>query len=362
MNPISFLCFNVPRSWTAGAGACLLFLFLPFSSVLSQMPDASSEFNDDLLIGVHTDFRVVDGDTFRIEGMDRGVRFLNIDTEEVPRGSDASEKLEQLRANWPEAYAEERGNSRFPVKMPTPFGWETSEAAKHWFDDVDTIRIERDSDDNVYGFFDRWLGYVFARKDGRWVNYNVECVRMGWSPYYGKYGYSERFHDAFVAAQKEAEQAQHGIWNPAMQHYPDYDERLEWWNRRGDAIRTFTDRFRGKESHYFIGRDGEFERLALAQGERVVVFGAVGWLPKSRPAEKLRISHKRGMNVTVLLPFDASETWLTDREQQYVYVRGTVSGGGKNIVITPEHSGDVSLEPLDLQAGQELHFRGSRKE
>ncbi len=330
----------------AGTFACLLFLFIPVSSVFPQNTDGTQMLDDDLLIGIYTDFRVVDGDTFRIKGMDRGVRFLNIDTEEVPRGSDAREKLARLRENWPEAYVEERGSSRFPVKMASPYGWETSEAAKRWFEDVDTIRIERDSDDNVYGFFDRWLGFVFARKNGRWINYNVECVRMGWSPYYGKYGYSERFHDEFVAAQQEAEQAQHGIWNPALQHYPDYDERLEWWNERGDAIQTFISRFRGDETYYFIGRDGEFERLALAQGQRVVVFGAIGWLPRSRPAEKLRISHKRGMNVTIPLSFDVSEEWLLDREQQYVYVRGVVSGGGKNIVVTPEKAADVSLDPL----------------
>ena len=347
MNIISVFRSSDTRSLTAGAVACLLFLFLPCSSALPQTSDASADFDNELLIGVYTDYRVIDGDTFRIDGMDRGVRFLNIDTEEVPRGSDAHEKLEQLRANWPKAYVEERGSSRFPVKMPTPFGWETSEAARRWFDDVDTIRIERDSDNNVYGFFDRWLGYVFARKDGQWVNYNIECVRLGWSPYYAKYGYSERFHDAFVAAQKEAASKRHGIWNPAMQHYPDYDERLEWWNRRGEAIHTYTNRFRGKETHYFIGRDGEFERLALAQGQRVIVFGAVGWLPKSRPVEELRIAHKQGMTVTVPLPFTASEPWLLEREQQYVYVRGIVTGGGKDIIVAPATADDVSLDPLE---------------
>lgn len=333
-------------SRTAGTAVCLLLLFSPMSPALSQSVGGSVTFDDDLLIGVYTDFRVVDGDTFRIEGMDRGVRFLNIDTEEVPRGGDAREKLEELRANWPEAYVEERGSSRFPVTMPTPFGWETSEAAKRWFEDVDTIRIERDSDDNVYGFFGRLLGFVFARKNGQWVNYNVECVRMGWSPYYSKYGYSERFHEAFVTAQKEAEHAQHGIWNPAMQHYPDYDERFEWWNRRADAIFAFKQRFHGEETHYFIGRDGEYERLALAKGQRVVVFGAVGWLPKSRPAERLRIAHKRDMNVTIPLPFTVSEEWLLEREQQYIFVRGIVSGGGQNIIVTPEKADDVSLDPL----------------
>ena len=49
--------------------------------------------------------------------------------------------------------------------------------------------------------YDRYLAYVFAEIDGKWVNYNVECVRAGMSPYFMKYGYSQRFHADFVAEQ-----------------------------------------------------------------------------------------------------------------------------------------------------------------
>ncbi|MBN1447833.1 MAG: thermonuclease family protein [Bacteroidetes bacterium] len=320
---------------------------LLLSSCNAQTHDtASSTRSDEHHIGSYTDFRVVDGDTFRIEGLDRGVRFLFIDTEEVPRGETAAKQLEQLRSTWPHAYHERRGDNPFPIKMPSPFGWETAEAARQWFSDVDSIRLERDSNDNIYGFFGRWLAYVFAKKNGSWLNYNVECVRMGWSPYYGKYGFSERFHDAFLIAEREARAAGRGIWDPTEQHYPDYDERLRWWNTRGEAIHGFLEAQSVDDGLYFIGRDGEYERLALATGTEVVVFGMVDWITDTRPARTLKLPHKKDIDVLVEIPGDVSEEWLAEREQQYVYVRGTVHGSGRRLQIRPATVENISLSPL----------------
>lgn len=297
------------------------------------------------VIGVYGDFRVVDGDTFRIEGLDRGVRFLFIDTEEVPRGDNALQELAVLRETWPAPYYDRRGDRSFPVKMGSPMGWDTAEWAKQWFADVDSIRLERDSEDNVYGYFGRWLALVYARKNGEWVLYNLECVRQGHSPYYGKYGYSVRFHDAFIAAQEEARAAQRGVWNPSLQHYPDYDERMDWWDGRGEDIRFYLENHADEGNYYFMGRDGEMERLALALGEDVVVFGAVDWIDDDKPAEVIRIPHKDGQAVEVRLPSAASEEWIAAMEQQYVYVRGTIAGSGGTMTIDVGDWSAISRRP-----------------
>ena len=39
---------------------------------------------------------------------------------------------------------------------------------------------------------------------GEWVNYNLECVKAGYTPYFVKYGRARRFHKEFVEAQDQA--------------------------------------------------------------------------------------------------------------------------------------------------------------
>jgi hypothetical protein len=140
------------------------------------------------------------------------------------------------------------GRSTSPRPRPRPSrrsrsrprsGEEAKKFAQKFFKGVRTVQLERDHPKEIRDFYNRYLTYVFVEKDGKRLNYNVECVRAGMSPYFSKYGYSRRFHAEFVAAQDEARKAQRGIWDPTKQHYPDYDRRLEWWNRRGDYIQAF---------------------------------------------------------------------------------------------------------------------------
>lgn len=57
------------------------------------------------------------------------------------------------------------------------------------------------------GNYGRLLAYVYA--DGR--NVNVELVRLGWSTFWTDFG-EGRFAGAFSAAEKEAKEAQRGLW------------------------------------------------------------------------------------------------------------------------------------------------------
>ncbi len=179
---------------------------------------------------------VVDGDTIRVDGLDTTLRLAGIDTEEKYRNNKDRRKAE---SDWFGYLREKRAAARRLPKMGTPMGLAATNWAKRFFENVKTVRLERDDPKQVRGRFNRYLSYVFARKKGEWVNYNVECVRAGMSPYYTKYGYSKRFHKEFESAEGEAKAAKRGIWNPRAKSYGDYDQRRAWWNARGDFIKKF---------------------------------------------------------------------------------------------------------------------------
>ena len=136
------------------------------------------------------------------------------------------------------------------------------------------MRLERDHPGEIRDFYGRYLAYVFAKKNGQWVNYNVECVRAGHSPYFMKYGRSRRFHREFVDAQKEAQEAKRGIWKPGAMHYDDYDERLRWWAEREAAITRFErEQNEHPESHIALTRWDAMLKLEQRLGQEVTAAG-----------------------------------------------------------------------------------------
>jgi len=58
------------------------------------------------------------------------------------------------------------------------------------------------------GHYGRLLAYVFV--DGQ--NFNIDLVRQGLSPYYTKYGKSEKYDSEFRAAEKQARKEKLNIW------------------------------------------------------------------------------------------------------------------------------------------------------
>ena len=58
------------------------------------------------------------------------------------------------------------------------------------------------------GNYGRLLAYVILEGN----NFNLELVKKGWSPYYTKYGNSEKHHAEFVSAEKEARTNGMNIW------------------------------------------------------------------------------------------------------------------------------------------------------
>jgi micrococcal nuclease len=58
------------------------------------------------------------------------------------------------------------------------------------------------------GNYGRLLAYVFVDKK----NFNIGLVRQGLSPYYTKYGKSQKYDSEFRAAEKQARKDKLNIW------------------------------------------------------------------------------------------------------------------------------------------------------
>ncbi len=217
---------------------------------------------------------VLDGDTIEVEGLERTLRLVALDTEETIKDEGSRRQVE---ADWPGYLKARRGSSPRPTKPGTPMGDEAKKFASRFFSDVDRVRLERDHPKEIRDRFDRYLAYAFVRKGGRWLNYNLEAVRAGMSPYYSKYSYSRRFHDEFAAAEKEARAAQRGIWNPDPnnRHYRDYDERKPWWDARARFVRAFEQDERGRDDFIVLTHWDALGRLQKKMGHEVTVLGQV---------------------------------------------------------------------------------------
>lgn len=216
---------------------------------------------------------VLDGDTIKVDGLDSSLRLVGIDTEETFKHKNdrlaADEGLEHYR----EA---KRGTSARPVKMATPMGEQAKVFAKHFFDGVDRVKLERDHPAEIRDRYNRYLAYVLVRRNGTWLNYNVECVRAGMAPYFSKYGYSRRFHAQFVAAEAEARRAKRGIWAPDAPGYTDYEEREAWWGARARFVDEFRAASDGAPDHIDITHWDALQQLEARAGRRVVLLGIVG--------------------------------------------------------------------------------------
>ncbi len=268
---------------------------------------------------------VLDGDTIKVKGVDTSLRLLGIDTEETFK-NDADRRASAADFD---AYLRKKreGRSR-PAKAATPMGEEAKKWAKKFFAGASKVRLERDHPKEVRGRYNRYLAYVFVEKDGILVNYNVACVRAGMSPYFTKYGYSRRFHDEFVAAEKYARERGLGIWNPDSQAYPDYDERKAWWDARAEFIQQFERDGRDRRDYIMLTNWDAIRRLDAHQGKEVTVLATVGKIRLGdRGPTKVMLS-RRMFNDFPLVFFDKDvygSSGIARFKGEFVRVRGRVS-------------------------------------
>lgn len=268
---------------------------------------------------------VIDGDTVRVKGLQASLRLLAIDTEETFK---KDHEREAFAAGWEEYKKKNRGSSARPVKMATPAGEDAKHFAESFFEGVTSVRIERDHPGEIRDFYGRYLAYIFARKNGQWVNYNVECVRAGHSPYFVKYGRSRRFHRDFVEAQKEAIAGKRGIWKPGGMHYDDYDERLRWWAEREAGITRFErEQEAHPETHIALTRWDAMLKLEQRLGQEVTILGAVQEvIQRENGPAVVKLARTRTQNFDIVF-WDRDvllNTGLQFKRGEYVQVRGVV--------------------------------------
>jgi endonuclease YncB( thermonuclease family) len=280
-----------------------------------------------LVIGEFTLARdaVVDGDTLKVDGLETSLRLLAMDTEEKFRNKPDARLAE---TDWNAYLAKKRAESRKPPKMATPMGLAATKFAKAWFADVKTVRLERDHPKEIRGRYNRYLAYVFAKKDGVWKNYNLEAVRAGMSPYFMKYGYSRRFHDLFVAAEKEAKEAQRGIWNPEAKSYGDYDLRRRWWTNRAEFIKQFEIEAQGRDDMIALTNWDAIKRIEEHTGKEIEVLATVGQIRMSEKGPTKVMLSRRMFNDFPVIFWDRDvfgTSGIADYKGEFVRVKGVVN-------------------------------------
>lgn len=136
------------------------------------------------LSGQHRVIRVVDGDTIIVDyyGKAEKVRLLCVDTpESVHPDPSRNEPMGKVASDYARARLERQR--------------------------VD-LEFEGDRQRDRYN---RLLAYVFIERQ----NFNIELVREGLSPYYTRFGTSQKYDSAFRAAEKFARENKKGIWATA---------------------------------------------------------------------------------------------------------------------------------------------------
>lgn len=305
-----------------------------------------------LVIGEFEVTKITDGDTIRVDGLDSSLRLLGMDCEETFK-SDKDRRL--FENGWEQYLALKRGDSKHPVKAATPMGDAAKDWAKQFFDGASKVRLERDHPKEIRDRFGRYLAYVFALKDGKWVNYNVEAVRAGMSPYFDKYGYSRQYHQEFVDAEREAKANQVGIWDPSTMHYPDYDEREPWWTARAEFIAEFWRQAEGRDDHFTLDAFDAMARLEQAIGKEVVLLGLVGEVRLGdRGPTKVMLSRKMFGDFPIVF-FDKdvfASTGIARYRGEFVMIRGVVSvyenkhNKRKQVQIVVDRPGQVTLSSI----------------
>ena len=146
------------------------FLLIPFLLILPALS----------LAGQYRVIRIVDGDTIVINY----------------RGED--EKVRLLRVNTPESVHPDK-------KQNIPMGKVASDYTKRR---LEGKYVDLEFEGPFRGRYGRLLAYVIV--DG--VNFNLELVREGLSPYYIKYGLSEKYDKEFREAERYARKHELNIW------------------------------------------------------------------------------------------------------------------------------------------------------
>jgi endonuclease YncB( thermonuclease family) len=280
-----------------------------------------------LVIGVYPLAKkaIVDGDTIKVDGLGSSLRLIGIDTEETFK---YEKDWRAFEVGWDQYLIDQQAKTSRPIKVPTPVGMDAKYWAEDFFRGVTRVRLERDEPKEIRDRYNRFLAYVLVERDGQWVNYNVEVVRAGMSPYFSKYGYSRRYHEQFVAAEAEARAAKLGIWADGAQCYQDYDVRAKWWNGRAEFVKQFeVDAAEDPELISLTDWDA-LDRIQARLGEEVELLGTVGDIKQGeRGPKRVLLSRRMFADFPLIFWEDDvfEESGIGRYRGEYIRVRGVVT-------------------------------------
>ncbi len=148
----------------------ITFLLIPFLLILPAL----------LLAGQYRVIRIVDGDTI------------------VVNYKGKNEKVRLLCVNTPESVHPDK-------KQNIPMGKMASDYTKKR---LKGKYVDLEFEGPIRGRYGRLLAYIIV--DG--INFNLELVREGLSPYYIKYGFSQKYDKEFREAERYARTQELNIW------------------------------------------------------------------------------------------------------------------------------------------------------
>jgi endonuclease YncB( thermonuclease family) len=268
---------------------------------------------------------IIDGDTIKVDGLGSSLRLLGIDTEETFK---TNKEWRAFEVGWEQYLQNEQAKTSRPIKVATPLGMDAKYWAMDFFAGVTQVRLERDHPKEIRDRYNRFLAYVLVERDGQWLNYNVEVVRAGMSPYFPKYGYARRYHEQFLEAEAEARAAKRGIWADGAQCYRDYDLRIEWWTARAEFAREFD--FDAEERPELINLT-HWDALDLLRerlGDEVEVLATVGDIRQGERGPKRVLLSRRMFSDFPLIFWEDDvfeESGIGRYRGEFVRVRGVVT-------------------------------------
>ncbi len=315
-------------AWGPLAGLLIAVLVLGTARAEEEPKAPAATKPDALVFGTYavTTEQVVDGDTIRITDQP-SVRILCLDTEEVFRRPADREAAE---ANFQSYARAKRGDSPRPAKYGTPAGEAAKAYARKLIGESTRVRLERDRlgapEIDPYG---RRLAHVVLETKTGDVLFAEAMIRAGHSPYFIKYGGSIRFDTQLRAAERAAREAKRGIWSEkGPDHYPDYEERLRWWNERLKQVRAWRE-VAARSDHVTLGEPGATKKLEGLVGNTAVVRGLFSRALETKDKTKMIIFlGDRPRQGFPLVFFDRDVYAALDLpaiESMYVTVTGKIS-------------------------------------
>lgn len=125
----------------------------------------------------------------------------------------------------------------------------------------------------IRGRYGRLLAYVFV--DG--ANFNLELVRQGLSPYYTKYGLSQKYDQEFREAEKQARKHKLNIWgDPALTQK--YLRLKSKWGQQRSQVKSPPATIQKKEWKYVASKKSNvFHRPDCKWAKRISPENLIGF-------------------------------------------------------------------------------------